>query len=79
MSMEKKLPKIFFYLVIFVSFCFEVYGNPTTSILNDQDVWIPNLRDVPIRRVGEIVTEFVVRTYIIYTYIFHLMGEADNL
>lgn len=32
------------------------------SMLDDDDVWMPNLRGLPIGREGEIVAEFEVRT-----------------
>ena len=32
------------------------------SMVDDDDVWMPNLRGLPIGREGEIVAEFEVRT-----------------
>ena len=39
----------------------QVSGNPTTKLENqNDDLWIPNLRGIPIGREGEIVAEFEV-------------------
>ena len=45
------------FLILLVSFAHKSFSSPQTNL---QDVWIPNLRGLPIGRNGEIVAEFEV-------------------
>lgn len=53
------------WLLLALIWCKNLWGLPTHSNNSDmslQDVWIPNLRGLPLGRTGEIVAEFEVKS-----------------